>query len=200
MRHPRSWRSPAAARRGWWPPGASLSPAGADRSWSRCKKCVSTSVPVQAALASHCCHPRDLAFAKRRHAGNLAGEPAAAAGPSRSSSTAINSGTPKASRNRACHKLIGGRDDQHLIARLLVLPHQCQCLGLDGGLHHRLHELACAACDLAAPWRTNGRGGKAHVLMNIERAGLVMGIKCIVAPVEFHRIGPAEGVVNTPHA
>ena len=37
-----------------------------------------------------------------------------------------------------------------------------------------------------------GLRGKVHILKNIERAGLVLLVKIVVAPVELNRVVPAQ--------
>jgi hypothetical protein len=36
-------------------------------------------------------------------------------------------------------------------------------------------------------------GRKTHIVVDVERAGLVLGIELVVAAVENHRVGPADG-------
>ena len=141
-------------------------------------------------------HARDLALAERRRAEDLAREPAVRAALELHRDQFVDA---EGLRDRPRHELVGRRDDGHQIALLLVAAHQRERLRPDGGLHHLAHEPRVRRSRLLRPLTAHGLGGEAHVVVDVERARLVVGKELVVALAEVMRIGPADvGGEDTP--
>ena len=74
----------------------------------------------------------------------------------------------------------------------LVLAHELLGLGPEGGRHHLAHEAFVRGARLLGAALAHGFGGKAHVVVHIQRTGLVVGVKLGIAAGKVHRVGPAD--------
>ena len=95
-------------------------------------------------------------------------------------------------RDRGGDELVGRGDDRHQIAAALVMAHQLQRLGGHPGAQHLGQETLARGQGLGQRALTPHRGGEVDVGVEIERAGLVVGIEGIVAATELVGIGPAD--------
>ena len=81
--------------------------------------------------------------------------------------------------------MVGGRDDGQQVARVLVLFQQRHDFGADGRHDHFGHELAVQRFQAFARELRQGAQRKFQVFHRVERAGLVLREKFVVAAGEF---------------
>jgi hypothetical protein len=124
---------------------------------------------------------RHLALARRRHAQNLACDPAISTAFQCHGNQFVHA---KGLSDWAGHKLVGGRNDKHLVSIGLMRLHQGQGLGHKHGLYDRLHEVAMRRCGFYSTLLTYGIHRKAHVVVDVQRARLVLGIETLHCAVE----------------
>jgi hypothetical protein len=135
-----------------------------------------------------------LALPRGRHADDLAGEPASAA------RCFIDFQFDRDQLrhtqrlgDRTCHEGIGRGDDGHQVAALLVQAHQRQRLVADRRAHDLLHEQGVCLARGLGPVPAHRFGGETHIVVDVQRAGLVLGEEFLVALRELFCVGPANG-------
>jgi hypothetical protein len=145
--------------------------------------------PVQAFLTQPLRDAGDFALAKGRCAPDLARDPATGIAFQLHRDQLAD---PESLGNRAGHKFVGGGHDHHRVARMLVRSYQRQRLGRDAGPDHFVHVAGMRLGRLGGTTLAGGAGGKPHVIVDVERARLVVGIKLVIALAEHRRVGPAQ--------
>jgi hypothetical protein len=130
-----------------------------------------------------------LAGPRRGHAADGAGEPAVSAALQFDGDQFVHA---EGLGDRPRHELIGGGDDHHLVAAPLVATQQVQRLRQQLRADHLAHETLMRRRRLVGAALAQGIRGEAHVVVDVERAGLVVLVELVVAALELHRIGPAD--------
>jgi hypothetical protein len=82
----------------------------------------------------------------------------------------------------AGHKLVGRGDDGHGVSQALVLLDQSQGLWFDGFLDAIPHEICMSSYRTNSALPADSRRGKTHVVVHIQCAGLVLGVKVVISP------------------
>ena len=146
-------------------------------------------VPVQLASGQPGMNAGDFTLAKRGRTGDLTRELALRITDQLDSDQFFNT---KGSGDRAGDKFVGGGDDHHLITGRLMGLHQRQRLWQDHGVDDGLHKAGVCLSRFFSALGTHGTGGKAHIVINIQRTSLVVLVILSVAPLEIFTIAPAQ--------
>ena len=99
----------------------------------------------------------------------------------------------KSPGNRARHKFIGGRGNDHGITRIQVLLHQFNGRRLHGWTDHFVHKALMSRSRLRLATLDHGCRGKAHIVGNIELPGLIVFKESVVLAAKGLLIAPANG-------
>nr|GEU28121.1 hypothetical protein [Tanacetum cinerariifolium] len=94
--------------------------------------------------------------------------------------------------DRFGHEMVGGRDDGHQVARVLVFFQQRQRGRADLGHHHLGHVPGAHRVELGARERGQRAERKFQVFHGIEGPGLVLGVEAVVATGEFDGVDGAD--------